>query len=150
MNSKLIDVGIGIFLLGLSISIYLYAEEYVGIGVNRYGPNFFPQALSAMLALSSIALIVQALRGKALKDLETIDKQGFIRATITLVIALIYLFIMQYIGFYISTVMFLFVTMKYLGQKNNFYTLLISICVGSIIYGIFSTFLKIPLPEGIF
>jgi len=150
MNSKLIDVGVGIFLLGLSIAIYLYAEQYDGIGVNAYGPNFFPQSLSAMLALASIALIVQALRGKALKDLESIDKRGFIRATITLVIALIYLFIMQYIGFYIATVIFLFATMKYLGQKNNLMTLFISICVGSIIYGIFSLFLKIPLPEGIF
>jgi len=150
MKSKLIDVGVGLFLLGLSISIYLYAEQYDGIGVNRYGPNFFPQSLSAMLGLSSIILIIQALRGKALKDLESIDKQGFIRATTTLVIALIYLFIMQYIGFYIATLLFLFVTMKYLGQKNNIVTALISLCVGSIIYGIFSMFLKIPLPEGIF
>ncbi|KAB7886847.1 tripartite tricarboxylate transporter TctB family protein [Poseidonibacter ostreae] len=148
MYSKPIDIGVGIFLSLLSIAIYTYAEQYVGIGVNRYGPNFFPQALSALLFIASIALIVQALKGNALKNLESINKKGFIRTSVTLVIAVSYLYLMQVIGFYISTVMFLFVTMRYLGQRNNLVTFFISLAIASVVYGIFSMFLKIPLPEG--
>lgn len=150
MYSKPIDIGVGIFLCLLSVAIYMYAEQYVGSGVNRYGPNFFPQALSALLFIASISLIVQALKGNALKNLEAIDKKGFIRAVVTLIIALTYLFVMQVVGFYISTALFLFVTMKYLGQRNNLTTLIISVSIASIVYGIFSMFLKIPLPEGMF
>lgn len=151
MYSKSIDVCTGIFLSGLSIAIFFYAEEqYAGTGVNIYGPNFFPQVASALLLLASLSLIVQALRGNSLKNFETINKEGFIRTTVTLVIAIAYLFLMQYIGFYLSTVIFLFVTMKYLGLTNYLVTFIVSLVVGTIVYGIFRIFLKIPLPEGLF
>jgi len=151
MYSKSIDVCVGLFLSGLSIAIFLYAEqEYVGSGVNSYGPNFFPQLVSVLLLLASITLIVQALRGYSLKNFETINKHGFIRASITLAIAIAYLFLMQLIGFYLSTAIFLFVTMKFLGLKSYLTTFIVSLCVATIIYGIFRIFLKIPLPEGLF
>ena len=151
MYNKTIDITAGIFLAALSIAIYTYAEiHYVGSGVNKYGPNFFPQVVSIMLLIASIALIVQALRGYSLKTFETINKTGFIRTTITLAIAIAYLFFMQVAGFYLSTVMFLFVTMKYLGLKSYLMAAVVSVAVGTIIYGIFRIFLKIPLPEGLF
>ena len=151
MYSKSIDVFTGIFLGGLSIAIFLYAEQqYAGTGVNLYGPNFFPQVVSALLFLASITLIVQALRGNFLKNFETINKDGFIRASVTLAIAIAYLFLMQYIGFYLSTVIFLFAMIKYLGLNNYLLNFIVSLSVGTIVYGIFKVFLKIPLPEGLF
>ena len=85
MYNKTIDVCSGIFLSLLSIAIYLYAEQqYVGSGVNRYGPNFFPQVVSVMLFLASLTLIYQALKGNSLKNFETINKKGFIRTSIVL------------------------------------------------------------------
>lgn len=150
MDSKRIDLVVGIVLCILSLAIYLYAEQYSGRGVNRYGPNYFPQALSLMLFLTSVALIVQALRGKALKGLEKINKQGFVRAAVTLVMAVAYLLMMKVVGFYISTIIFLYVVMMYLGQKNQWVRVLVSISVASAVYGLFYYFLKIPLPEGIF
>ena len=150
MNSKTINISVGITLSILSIAIILYAEQYVGIGNNRYGPNFFPQALAVMLFIASVSLIFQAVRGNEMKNIESINKQGFIRATITLVITIGYLFLMQVLGFYISTAIFLFVTIRYLGQKNYWLNIIVSIAVASIVYAIFQFFLKIPLPELIF
>ena len=151
MYSKTIDVCTGIFLSGLSIAIFFYAEkQYAGTGVNLYGPNFFPQVVSAILFLASISLIIRALKGYSLKNFESINRDGFIRTSVTLAIAIAYLFLMQYIGFYLSTAIFLFATMKYLGLENYLVTFIVSVCVASIVYGIFRIFLKIPLPEGIF
>jgi len=150
MDSKRIDIGIGIFLCVLSVAIYLYAEQYVGSGVNRYGPNFFPQALALMLFVASLSLVIRGFKGLALKNLEEIDKPGFIRAASTLVISIAYLFLMQVLGFYLSTILFLIVTIRFLGQKNNLLNLVVSVLVASIVYGIFHYFLKIPLPELIF
>ena len=93
MYSKSIDIYVGTFLGALSIAIFLYAEQqYTGSGVNSYGPKFFPQVVSVMLFLSSIVLVIQALKGNALKNFEPINKQGFIRAAITLGFAIGYLF----------------------------------------------------------
>ncbi len=151
MDSKRIDIGVGIVLSILSVVIYLYAEQqYAGRGVNGYGPNFFPQVLSFMMLLASVALIIQAFRGKALKSLEEINKQGFIRAAATLVMAIGYVFLMNILGFYLSTVLFLFVVMTYLGQKILWIRVFVSILVATAVYGLFYYFLKIPLPEGIF
>lgn len=147
MHSKTINIGVGSALCILSIAIILYAEQYVGIGNNRYGPNFFPQILAVMLFIASFSLIVQAMRGNEMKNLETINKQGFIRASITLGITIGYLFLMQVLGFYISTAIFLFVTIRYLGQKNYLLNTIVSISVASMVYAIFQFFLKIPLPE---
>ena len=150
MDSKRIDIGVGVVLCILSVAIYLYAEQYAGRGVNTYGPNFFPQVLSLMLFLSSVALIIQALRGKALKTLEEVNKSGLIRAAVTLMIAIGYVLLMKVLGFYLSTVLFLFVVMTYLGQKRLWIRILVTILVASAVYGLFHYFLKIPLPEGIF
>jgi len=151
MDSKRIDIGVGIVLCIFSVVIYLYAEQqYAGKGVNRYGPKFFPQVLSVSMFLASVALIVQAFRGKALKSLEKINKQGFVRAAVTLVIAIGYVFLMNFLGFYLSTAIFLFVVMTYLGQKKLWIRILVTILVATAVYSLFHYFLKIPLPEGIF
>ncbi len=150
MDSKRIDIGIGIILCLLSVAIYLYAEQYAGRGVNSYGPNFFPQALSFMLFLAAVGLIIQALRGKALKNLEAMNKPGLLRTAVTLLIATAYVLLMNVLGFYLATGLFLFVVMTYLGQKKLWIRVLVSVLVATAVYSLFHYFLKIPLPEGIF
>lgn len=150
MDSKRIDIVVGIVLCLISVAIYQYAQQYVGRGVNIYGPNFFPQALSGLLFLCSLGLIVQALRGQAVKGLEAINKPGLFKAAVTLAIAIAYLYVMQLLGFYLGTVLFLYVSMTFLGQKGHLVRILASVIVGTVVFCIFHFFLKIPLPQGIF
>ena len=150
MDSKRTDIGVGIILCILSAVVYLYAEQYSGRGVNQYGPNFFPQTLSALLFVAAAALIFQALRGNALKSLEGINKQGLVRAAVTLLIAIAYLLLTNVLGFYVSTIIFLFVVMLYLGQKKHWLNALVSFLVASSVYSLLHLFLKIPLPQSMF
>ncbi|MGL1890296.1 MAG: tripartite tricarboxylate transporter TctB family protein [Spirochaetaceae bacterium] len=149
MNSKRIDLGVGSGLSLLSIIVFLYAGQYKGAGVSQYGPNFFPQALCILMLTASILLIIQAVKGNSQKDLETIDKKGFIRASITLAICIVYLFVMQLIGFFFATLIFLYVLMTYIGHKHLKTRIISTLSVSLAVYGIFYFFLKIPLPEGI-
>ena len=150
MDSKRIDIGVGVVLCILSIVFYWYAEQYDGRVQSAYGPHFFPQVLSLLLLISSVLLIVQALKGRALKNLEKINKSGFIQVFITIVLAIAYLVGMQYIGFLPATILFLYLVMFSLGQKKLWVRITSSVLVSSAVYGIFRFFLKIPLPEGIF
>lgn len=150
IDSTRIDIIVGIGLCIFSIVIFMYAEQYVGRGVNSYGPNFFPQAIAATIFLCSALMILQACRGKALKDIEPINKAGFLTTSITLGIAILYLVSMQYLGFILSTCLFLYIVMSYLKQKNRLVRVAVSIIVTLIIFAIFHYFLKIPLPEGFF
>jgi hypothetical protein len=150
MDSKNIDIIVGAFLGLFSVAIYIYAEQYVGRGVNSYGPNFFPQALSGLLFIASLGLVVQAVRGRALKSLEAFNKPGLINVAATLAIAVSYLFLMKILGFYLSTVLFLYASMTFLKQKGQRVRILSSIIVATVVFSIFKFFLKIPLPQGIF
>jgi len=148
MDSKRIDLCIGIALCFLSVCIYWYAERYSGRGFSSYGPNFFPQVLSVLFFLTSAAMIVQALRGKALANMERIHKPGLITVAGTLIISILYVFSMKLLGFYLATLLFLYVVMILLGQKNIWIRLAVSFVIASAIFGIFTFVLKIPLPEG--
>jgi putative tricarboxylic transport membrane protein len=149
MDSKRIDIGVGTGLSILSVMIFLYAEQYKGAGVSQYGPNFFPQALSIFMLTASVLLVVNAVRGKSQKDMESIDKKGFIRSSITLAICIVYLFVMQLLGFFLSTFIFLFVLMTFIGHKGRIIRAVSSFSVSLVVYGIFYFFLKIPLPQGL-
>ena len=148
MNVKKIDISVGTVLSILSVAIYLFAGTYKGSGVSTYGPNVFPQFLAVMLFITSILLIVNAVKGKSQTDLEGINFPGLIRTGITVGISIIYLVAMQFLGFLISTLIFLLVMIRYLGQKNKLTLIISSVSVSIIVYAIFKDFLKIPLPTG--
>ena len=150
MNSKRIDIGMGSALCVLSAGIFIYADRYKGTGVNRYGPNFFPQVLCVFLFAAAALLIVKALKGGASERRETIDRTGFIRAAAVLGMTLLYLLLMQAAGFFLSTLLFLYVLMAFIGQKGPWARIVSSAGASLVIYGIFHFFLKIPLPQGIF
>jgi len=148
MNVKKIDISVGSVLCVLSVAIFLYAGTYKGSGVSNYGPNVFPQFLAVMLFITSVLLIVNAVKGKSQTDLEGINLAGFIRTSITVGISIAYLIVMQFIGFFVSTFIFLYVMIQYLGQKSLVTRLISSFAVSIIVYLIFKDFLKIPLPSG--
>lgn len=150
MDSKRIDIGVGSALSVLSIMIFLYAGQYKLERVSQYGPNSFPQFLALIMLCFSLMLIVNAFRGKFQKDMESIDKKGFIRSAITVGIAVLYLISMQLLGFFISTLIFLYVLMTFIGHKGKLVRFLSCLGVTIVVYGIFYLFLKIPLPQGVF
>lgn len=149
MKNKSVDIGVGVFLCLFSVLVFWYADQYTGRGVNRYGPDFFPKALSVMMFISAIILIIRAAVGSSLTTLESTNRQGFMRASGTLVLGVIYIGLMKLIGFYFATALFLYTVMAFLGQRGQVTRILVSFIVASLIFGIFHSFLKIPLPEGL-
>jgi glycerol uptake facilitator-like aquaporin len=149
MNSKRIDISVGAALSVFSTAVFLYANQYKGKGVSEYGPNFFPQLMASLLFITSILLIVNAFRGKSQTDLEGIHLSGLIRSGASVVISIIYLIIMQFLGFFTATLIFLYVMMTYLGQKGQLKRIISTLAVSVVIYAIFNNFLKIPMPMGI-
>lgn len=150
MNTKRIDIGVGSTLSVFSIIIFLYSNQYKKEMITEYGANFFPQVLSVLMFTLSILLIIKAFKGEYQQDMEGINKTGFIRSAITLGISIIYLLLMQLLGFFLSTFIFLFVLMTYIGHKGKVIRFVTCLGVSLAVYGIFYFFLKIPLPEGIF
>ncbi len=62
----------------------------------------------------------------------------------------LYLFAMTYIGFFISSAVFMIGSMLYLGVRNKITLITTTILVLGGIYFIFLKFLEVPVPTGIF
>ena len=147
---KKADIGVGIGLIILSAWIFWYASAYSKATIYYYGPNFFPQILSIAMSVCAIILILKASRGRTLPQTERIHLRGFARMLIAIAICIGYLFLMQVIGFAMSTGVFLFVLMMFIGQKGLLKRVTSSVVVSLIVWAIFRYFLIIPLPTGMF
>lgn len=150
MNMKRADIVVGAVLCLLSLVVFVYAGQYRGAGVSQYGPNFFPQVLAFLMFVSALVMIIRALRGKALDIKEIIDHKGFRRAAAVLGITVVYLLVMQVLGFVLPTIAFLYVLMTSVGHGGRVVKAVSSVAVTAIVYGIFFLFLRVPAPEGIF
>lgn len=147
---KKADIGVGIGLLILSAWVFWQAFSYRQTVIYIYGPNLFPQLIALITAVCAVFLIFRALQGKALALKEHIDRRGFLRMVCAIVMCICYLLIMQVIGFALSTWVFLFVLMLFLGQKGWITRTVSSAAVSLIVWAIFRYFLVIPIPSGMF
>ena len=149
MKHKSPDIIIGLSICFFSILVFFYADRYAGRGINSYGPDFFPKALSLLLFLCAAVMICRAIAGFATGRLETTNREGIMRAAGALGLAILYLVVMQLIGFLLATIAFLYSLMMLLGQTGQITRLSVSVIVSGLIFAAFIFFLKIPLPEGI-
>lgn len=147
---KKADIGTGIGLIIFSTWIFWYASSYSKATIYYYGPNFFPQALAIAMGICAIILILNAIKDKSMERSDRIELKGFIRMVIAIAICIGYLFLMQVIGFAMSTCVFLYVLMMFIGQQGLMKRISSSIAVSLIAWAIFHYFLVIPLPTGIF
>ena len=147
---KKADISVGIGLIIASAWIFWYANGYRKATIYYYGPNFFPQLLAITMSLCAIILILNAIRGKSLERSDQIQLKGFFRLVIAIAICISYLFLMQVIGFAMSTVIFLYVLMVFIGHQGQVKRIFSSIAVALIVWAIFRYFLIIPLPTGMF
>jgi putative tricarboxylic transport membrane protein len=144
------DIIAGIFLMFFSVLVFVEAGTYANKGVQQtfYGPSLFPQALCILIVLCSALMIFHALRGKALRKAESINRQGFLRLVVSIVIAVVYWLSVDFFGFALATPVFLFVLMTQLGGRSWRARLGVSILTPISIWWIFNEVLVVSLPEG--
>ncbi|MGI1657746.1 MAG: tripartite tricarboxylate transporter TctB family protein [Desulfitobacterium sp.] len=147
---KKTDFKVGITFLILSIFIIAQARQMPKSmpGVD-FGPGILPQGLGIILAVLSIALLIQSLSEK--KTVTSVIRQSDILPVAGLFLVLVlYLGLMEILGFGIDT--FLLVT--YLTHKLGKYPIwkcaLLGAITGTLIVYLFRTLLDLPLPIGFF
>jgi len=147
---KKADIGVGIGLIVLSTWLFFYAQGYAQAAIYYYGPNFFPQFLALAMTACAVVLIIKGLKGRSLAAEERIDPRGFLRMLIAIAMCLGYLILMQVIGFTFGTMVFLFFLMTFLKQEGLGKRTFASVLASLVVWAIFTYFLIIPLPTGMF
>jgi len=135
-----------IFMAFASFFYYLTLSFPKGKIVKTIGPSSVPRLWIYLLIIFCIILIVQALRGKVRSD----KKQGQTFLVLKLIALLIgYLVVIKFLGYFISTFLFLMATIWLMNYRKYKIILLIVTVFLVFIYIAFYKVLHVPLPMGV-
>ena len=132
----------------LAVSVPAFIMTFYMPDVDAYR---FPRMVIIVFFSLGVFLLIASLRGKydspdgsAVIQVKKIKNPGISLLTVVMYAALI-----NFIGFYTATTVFMIVFMKYLGAKSWKTMLLTIVGVDIFIYLLFTMQFKIPLPRGI-
>jgi len=109
------------------------------------GPSVVPGLWLIAIFIFSTLLLIKGLLGNEEKD----PPWGHIKkVTAFIIMTILYIIIMQFIGYYLSTVIYLILGMYYLSYRN--WIVMISIAGGWVVFSYFAFYrlLYVPLPKG--
>lgn len=134
---------IGIVFSGLLLFIITLGMSDAGLGLD---PGDYPRIISIGLILCGSILftkeIIHPSPTKRLYSWKSIKK-----VLLLVLISLIYVNLINYLGFLYLTPVLMWITMCLFEYRNNLRAILISVIVSVIIYYVFHNIFKVPLPS---
>lgn len=129
----------------------LFVVESRNISTSAYGsevgPNMFPLGLGLILILLSLRLFWESSQKTAGYGApENAAKLQYKRFIIMLTATFLYVFLLEPIGYILTTFLFLFVTFQVMGSKSYLKTILVSLCFSVGVYYVYVGLLKGTLP----
>ena len=140
-------------LVGIAIGLYAIWEG-TRMPVDRImnvGPSFFPTALAGLLIVFSLALLVNALKGRSIGTVEPIrlSDRGVQRGLVTLAAAFVYCVILAPLGFMLTSILFLVFMMLLLGNRKPLQLAIAPPLITVAVWLIFEKILKLSMPGGV-
>ena len=140
-------------LIGILIGVYTVWEgsNMPPDLVMKIGPSFFPNILAGFLILSSLALVVTALRGRSKGSVAAlrISEPGVQRGLITLAATLVYCILLKPLGFIPTSLAFMVFMMVALGRRKPMTLVAAPWVVTLSIWVVFEKILHLDLPPGV-
>lgn len=143
MKKKQMEILLGICFVILAVLLYKSTASFRTSSIVTTG--FYIKFLAISLALSGGYELVKALIKNDTSKVSFAKNPKRFMSLIALLI--LYVFIMEYLGFIISSMIFLPLCMFAMGYKKVLKSFVISAFVVAFVYGLFVQVFDIPLPE---
>jgi putative tricarboxylic transport membrane protein len=125
----------------------------MGIGpLNAPGPGFFPTVIGGIFSLLSVALFITASSKKnPIPDQGSFwkEKKNWKKVSLALFSLIFYLIFLNYLGYILTTFLFLLSLLKFVGKRRWGSSILTAIVVSLGSYVIFKVGLGVSLPKGL-
>ena len=138
-----------LFLFGAT---FLYQSYRLGFGWATEGPQsgFFPFYVSLIICVCSLAVFVNALRGKAGSSDEAFVERGQLKKVLQVLIpAAIYVLGVHLIGIYVASVVYIALFMRFLGDYSWVKSVLIAVIIIVAFFFMFEVWFQVPLYKGV-
>ena len=131
-------------------AITAWSSTSLSMGKFRHpGPGFLPFGLALVLIILSLVLILQR-RTKGVSSNPFWAERAWLRPLLGVIIFILYAFFLGYIGFILTTFLFLIIWLWVIERIRWVTIFSISVGVTAVLYLIFEYFLEVPLPTGFF
>jgi putative tricarboxylic transport membrane protein len=134
-------------------SLFVSYESYrLGLGtVNQPGPGFLFFWTGIVIAMLAIAVVIKSFGKQTLDEVkdQAFGKKNATKVILVLVSLFVYALVMEWLGFFISTLLLFIFLLGFIERKKWWFTLLVSVAVTLFSYLIFETGLQSQLPKGI-
>ncbi len=149
MNKKINYIIITIFLVFGGI-VWFLMKDFPSKGLEEgFGPAFYPKLLLGVLLILLVILLVQTLSNKGMEEEEIkLPEPGQLKRPALILLCMCgYALLMPYLGFIITGILYLFITMRIL-NANLVRSIIVSVAMIIIVYLLFRYAFKVPLPLG--
>lgn len=143
---KASDVGSSFFLIALG-GFTAWQSKKLSLGGPRAPePGFFPFCVALLLIGVGLIILVQGVRRKPEVPEAGLSKG---RVILALVAIFAYPFILEPLGYLLSTFLFTIVLLRMMVKKTWWFTLGVACLISPVSYILFKVWLKVPLPGGL-
>ena len=153
MQNNARDRGLGILFSLFGLGVFLLSFSVKKRTVLTIGPGFMPRIIGAVLLLLGVVLTIQAVRTQAPPpSSKPQDRRAPV--LVTLLLLILYVAFLEVLGFTLTTACYLTLQFAVLAKDRTWKRLsiygLASVGGSLVITVIFSRFLRLYLPQGIF
>jgi hypothetical protein len=147
-STRLVGVVVGLVLLGVGVLIIVDTYR-LGAGWAPDGPKagYFPFRIGVLIAVCSVIVVIQALRNKR-DDSLFVEWAKLVPVSQILFPLIAYVAVMQYLGMYVASALFVAGLMRWLGKYTWLKSLLVAVTMSIVIFWLFESQFSVPLPKG--
>lgn len=140
---------VAIILAALSIALFIYSSQAFPLGSDTY-----PKGLSVSLGILSLLLLVSSISkgqdcAKDAKENVFPEREGLRLVMFCGSFTILYVFLIDILGYYIVTPIFLYACLHVLGERRITVLLTTSLGFTLLVNLFFGVFMKIRMPHGI-
>ncbi len=155
LRARNIDLLSALFLLVGSVLSYVFIPQLVsdpliggGEAWTTLKPSFFPRVATLLLAMLAVLYLASVFRHPD-RRLFHLPEGAAGRILVTMGIFLLYVYLLEYLGYLIATPLVLGALTLYFGNRNVLLILLVALGTPAFIFLFFQKFLTIALPPGL-
>tara|TARA_Y100000590_G_scaffold311083_2_gene351479 strand:+ start:1137 stop:1640 length:504 start_codon:yes stop_codon:yes gene_type:complete len=157
MNKKDLTVGVLFFLFSLVYFFYFIPTQIISsfsqseFAGRIFKPETFPQMTISIFGFVSLLLVVDTLRNKVeVTPTLSSSKRPFYQAVVVFLASTVYVYLLEWLGFHLSSPFFLAFLMFFYGTRNWRIIVPVALLVPISIERFFWISFKVMLPEGEF
>lgn len=134
--------------IGLLSSLTLWSNYQLGAGWSPYGPEagYFPMRLGIIILIASCVVLFQAIRTNDRRPFLEVEQAKLVG--VILLPLILYVFVIKYLGIYVSSAIFIMTFMFFLGKFTWWKSLGLGVLIMIAFFYIFEIQFMVPLPKG--